>query len=108
GPVPDWVDDGANAFHVSRIHVPPVDRRGVLPYAAEFHRRVAGEGRRTDADRIVEREAEDGVGEAVILDETLNRMGDGGGLQSAHASNTRGTSSCSRISASARSVVAPG
>src|SRR5207245_7689962 len=70
GAAADDVDDGTDALHVPRVHVPPVDRRGVPGDSAELERRPAGQRRRADADRIVEGEAEDGAGEAKVLDET--------------------------------------
>ena len=91
GAAADDVDYGTDALHVPRVHVPPVDRRGVPLDAAEFHGRPAREGGRAHADRIVEREPKDGVCEAVVLDQTLDRMGHRGRfhVRTSHATRCR-------------------
>ena len=72
------VDDRPDSLHVSRRDVPSVNRRGVAREIAELDRSPAREWGRAHADRVVKREAEDGIREAVILDQALDRMGDRG------------------------------
>ena len=62
------VDDRADPFHVPRGHIPSVDRRSIAREPAELDRRARRQRRGAHADRIMEREAEDRVREAVVLD----------------------------------------
>src|SRR5205807_5862529 len=104
---PDRIDDGADPFHVSSGHFAAIDRRLIPRELTELHGRARRQGRCADADRVVEGEAEDGVRESVVLDQSLDRMGDRGRFHRS-ASRTWGRSAWSRISPSARSVAAPG
>src|SRR5205823_1895365 len=101
------VHDGPDPLHVTGADVAVVDRGSVPRDAAELDGRACHQGRGAHADRVMERESEDRVREAVVLDQPLDRMGDRGRLHRS-PSRTAGRSPWSRISPSARSVDAPG
>src|SRR5205823_13021040 len=101
------VHDGPDPLHVTGADVAVVDRGSVLRDATQLHGRACHQGGGAHADRVMERESEDRVREAVVLDQPLDRMGDRGRLHRS-PSRTAGRSPWSRISPSARSVDAPG